>query len=269
MNETASRIEAPEVERHPGKFVWFELFSADAVLAQAFYRDVLGWKVQPFPMAGGRTYDMVYAGDTMIGGYAPLRRAGERSRWVGYASVTDVDRTVAEAVAAGARVVEPPSDIPDVGRRAGLVDPQGAEFSIFRSAMGDPADPPSVPEGRWLWNELHVRDTAAGLAFYGRVLGFRNRAFGPSTGEAYFILSRDGVDRGGVTSAGCERAPAYWLPYVHVQDMDAATQRTRRAGGQVRMVEDIPGVGRIGIIADPTGASIAMLSPRPMPATHA
>jgi len=56
----------------PGKFVWFELVSRDAKKAQAFYGEVLGWKVQPFPM-GNFTYEMILAGDTpdsMIGGYA-------------------------------------------------------------------------------------------------------------------------------------------------------------------------------------------------------
>ena len=80
---------------------------------------------------------------------------------------------------------------------------------------------------------------------------------------AYTILSRDGVDRGGVTSAGCRMVPAHWLPYVHVQDVDGAVDRTRRAGGQVRMLESIPGVGRIAIVAEPGGALLALLSPRP------
>src|SRR5713226_963425 len=35
----------------PGKFVWFELASSDAKKAQAFYGEVLGWKVKPFPMS--------------------------------------------------------------------------------------------------------------------------------------------------------------------------------------------------------------------------
>src|SRR5258708_31570165 len=58
----------------PGKFVWFELVSADARRAQAFYAEALGWKVVPFPM-GHATYELIYAGDTMIGGYAPPARA--------------------------------------------------------------------------------------------------------------------------------------------------------------------------------------------------
>lgn len=262
MSQTAERVQAAAVERHPGKFVWFELVTPDARRAQAFYAEVLGWRVQPFPM-GSETYEMVYAGDTMIGGYAAPRRPGERPRWLSYVSVTDVDRAVAQAVGAGGRLLEPASDIPGVGRRAGLVDPQGAEFRVFRSTMGDPPDPEQVPEGRWVWNELHVPDTSAALAFYGRVLGFQHRAFGPDAGEAYFILSRDGVDRGGVTSAGCNEVPPHWLPYVHVRDVDGAVARGRRAGGEVRMVEDIPGVGRFAVLVEPGGAALALLSPRP------
>jgi predicted enzyme related to lactoylglutathione lyase len=56
----------------PGKFAWFELVSSDAKKAQAFYGEVLGWKVAPFPI-GAFTYEMILAGDTvdtMIGGYA-------------------------------------------------------------------------------------------------------------------------------------------------------------------------------------------------------
>ena len=53
----------------PGKFVWFELVSRDAKKAQAFYGEVLGWKVASFPM-GNVNYEMILAGetlDTMIG----------------------------------------------------------------------------------------------------------------------------------------------------------------------------------------------------------
>jgi predicted enzyme related to lactoylglutathione lyase len=251
-----------EVERHPGKFVWFELVTPDPRRVQAFYAAVLGWKVQPFPISG-QTYDMVYAGDAMIGGYAALRTQGEPSHWVSCVSVEDVDRTVAEAVAAGGRVVDPVAETPGVGRHARIADPLGVELSLFRNAMGDPPDVMEVPEGRWLWNELHVPDPGAALDFYGRILGYQHRVMGSGGGEPYVILSRDGVDRGGVTNAGCREAPPHWLPYVHVKDVDRAAARARNAGGQVRMVEDIPGVGRFAAIVDPVGAVLALLSPLP------
>jgi hypothetical protein len=241
--------------------VWFELVTPDARRAQAFYREVLGWRVQPFPTGSG-TYEMVYAGDAMIGGYAAPRRTGDPSRWISCVSVEDVDATVAEAVARGARLLESPTDVPGVGRRAALVDPQGVELVLFRNLMGDPPDLDAVPDGQWLWNELHVPDVEAALGFYEPVLGYAHRGFG-SGGEPYTILSRDGVDRGGVTTAGCSETPPHWLPYVKVQDVDRAVARARQAGGQVRVVEDIPGVGRIAILSEPAGAVLALLSPRP------
>ena len=65
----------------PGKFVWFEHVSRDAKKTQAFYRDVLGWRVEPFPM-GSVTYEMIYAGDTMIGGYAAPKTDRQPSHWI-------------------------------------------------------------------------------------------------------------------------------------------------------------------------------------------
>ena len=51
--------------------------------AQAFYAEVLGWKVEPW---GDSTYDMILAGagiDTMIGGYTKLESDQEEPRWWG------------------------------------------------------------------------------------------------------------------------------------------------------------------------------------------
>ena len=101
----------------PGKFVWFELVSRDAKRAQAFYGEVLGWRVEGFPM-GDRTYEMIFAGDTMIGGYAEPKSGRQRSHWISYVSVEDVDAAAQAAAANGGKVVEAPYDIPSVGRAA-------------------------------------------------------------------------------------------------------------------------------------------------------
>jgi len=247
--------------RLPGKWVWFELVTPDVRRSQAFHAEVLGWKVQPFPI-GEQTYEVIFAADAMIGAYA-AQRAQRQSRWISAVSVADVERAVAEAVVLGGRPIEPISEVPGAGRRARLLDCQGVEFTVSRNAMGDPPDTQSVPEGRWLWNELHVPDAGRALDFYGRVIGYQHRSFGPGGGAPYVIFSRDGVDRAGVTSAGCPDVAPHWLPYVHVKDVDAAAARARAAGGQVRKVEDIPGVGRIAAILEPAGAMLALLSPRP------
>src|SRR3989454_2017118 len=210
----------------PGKFVWFELVSRDAKKAQGFYGEVLGWKIEPFPM-GKSTYEMILAGGTMIGGYTEPESDRERSRWISYVSVEDVDAAAKAAAANGGKVIEAPYDIPGVGRTAWIADPQGAELSPFKNAMGDPADA-LPPAGGWAWNELHTTDVAKALQFYEKVLGFSSRAMDMGPGGTYHILSRGGVERGGVTSYLPSGVPPPWLPYVAVEDADPTIARPPR-----------------------------------------
>ena len=252
----------PDRKLLPGKFVWFELVTRDAKKAQAFYGEVLGWKVQPFSM-GDSTYEMITIGegmDSMIGGYAMPKDERQPSHWISYVSVEDVDAAAKAATANGGRIVEPPYDIPQVGRTARIADPQGAELCLFRNASGDPDDA-LPPRGGWCWNELHTTDATKAIAFYEKVVGFSHRTLSGPAGT-YHILSRGGVDRGGVTDQGS--AQPSWLPYVAVDDADATVARARNNGGKVCVgPEDIPGVGRFGVLQDPTGASFAVLKPLP------
>jgi len=206
---------------------------------------------------------MIYAGDTMIGGYAAPKSDRQPSHWISYVSVEDVDASAKAATAKGGKVVEGPFDIPGVGRTARIGDPQGAEICLFKNATGDPADAPAT-HGGWLWNELHTSDPTKALAFYEKVIGFSHRSMDMGPGGTYHILSKGGVDRGGVTSHLPGGVPPHWLPYVTVDDVDATIARARKLGATIPMApEDIPGVGRIGVLKDPTGAVLSTMKPLP------
>jgi uncharacterized protein len=246
----------------PGKFVWFELITKDPKKAQAFYGEVLGWKVQAFPM-GDQTYEMIYAGDTMIGGYAAPKSDRQPSHWISYVSVEDVDAAVKAAAANGGKVVDSPYEIPGVGRTARIADPQGAEICPFKNAMGDPAEE-EASQGRFFWNELHTTDTAKALAFYEKVVGFSSRAMDMGPGGTYHVLEKNGVGRGGATNQLAPGVPPHWLPYVFVDDPDATIAAAKKLGATIQFgPEDIPGVGRFGVLQDPTGAVLAVMKPRP------
>jgi predicted enzyme related to lactoylglutathione lyase len=249
----------------PGKFVWFELVSRDAKKAQAFYGEVLGWKVKPFPM-GDFQYEMICVGDTidtMIGGYAAPKSDRQPSHWISYVSVEDVDATAKAAAAKGGKVVEAPFNLPGVGRAARIADPQGAELCLFSNATGDPPDALAPSSGGW-WNELHTSDPTKALPFYEKVLGFSYRSMDMGPGGTYHILSRGGVDRGGVTSYLQSGAQPHWLPYVNVDDVDGTTARAKKLGGTIQVrPEDIPGVGRFAVLQEPTGAVLAIMKPAP------
>jgi predicted enzyme related to lactoylglutathione lyase len=81
-------------------------------------------------------------------------------------------------------------------------------------------------------------------------------------GEKYHILSRDGVDRGGVMGHLAAGTPPHWLPYVAVDDADATIAHARKLGARISVSpEDIPGIARFAILEDPTGAVLAIMKP--------
>ena len=244
----------------PGKFVWFECVTRDAKRAQAFYGEVLGWKVEAFPM-GDFTYEMIKAGATAIGGYAPPADAKTPPHWISYLSVDDVDAAVKRVTAAGGKLLDGPSDIPTVGRMAKVADPQGAIFQLFRASDGDPADGPSA-NGQFYWNELWAADGKKAVAFYEKVAGFTHKDMDMGPEGTYHVLEKGDKSRAGIMTSTRKDVAPMWLPYVAVDDCDAAVARAKKQGGAVHVEPtDIPNIGRFAILSDPTGATIAVIKP--------
>ncbi len=54
------------------------------------------------------------------------------------------------------------------------------------------------------------------------------------------------------------------MGYIGVEDVDAATSRVIDRGGTVlRSPDEIPGVGRFSVVADPQGAALNLFKPQP------
>ena len=76
------------------------------------------------------------------------------------------------------------------------------------------------------------------------------------------MLNSGGKPRGGVTKSLNESVAGRWLNWVHVADVDATLIRAADAGGQaVTEASDYPGVGRMAILSDPTGAVFGVITP--------
>jgi predicted enzyme related to lactoylglutathione lyase len=115
----------------PGCVLWNELITSD-LSATAFYEKVLGLTTTAMDM-GGAKYTMFQAGDATVGGAAGPPVPGLPNHWHVYFAVRDADAAAAKISELGGEVLVPPFDIP-VGRIAMARDPQGALFSIIRSA---------------------------------------------------------------------------------------------------------------------------------------
>ena len=116
----------------PGTVCWNELITADPGVTR-FYSDVLGLTAATEDMGGGMSYTVFLVAGQPVGGTMPPQAPGVPNHWHVYFAVTDADATAAKVTELGGTVLVPPFDTP-VGRIAVVSDPQGAVFSIIKSA---------------------------------------------------------------------------------------------------------------------------------------
>lgn len=112
-----------------GHFHWNELATPDPERAKQFYQKAIGWTFTPMPMDEGATYWVAHIDNVPVAGIFPTNRPafqGVPEGWMPYLAVDDVDARVTKAVAAGAQLMRPIFDVPDVGRIAILTEPGGA-----------------------------------------------------------------------------------------------------------------------------------------------
>ena len=114
-------------------------------------------------------------------------------------------------------------------------------------------------EGHFVWRELMTSDADKARGFYGELLGWSFKDM-PMPNGTYTIISKGETQVGGMmqTPPGAP-FPPNWMSYVSVKNVDEAIDATTSRGGQKLMAEDIPGVGRIGVVMDPQGAAIGLM----------
>jgi uncharacterized protein len=114
------------------------------------------------------------------------------------------------------------------------------------------------------WVDIGTPDLPAAVAFYGDLLGWEAQDMGEEAGH-YTIVSKDGKQVAAISPAQ-QPGPPRWTTYVNVDDVDAVTKKAETAGGSVIVPPmDVMEAGRMAIIADTTGAVIALWQPRDHP----
>lgn len=116
----------------------------------------------------------------------------------------------------------------------------------------------STANSLFVWYELMTTDPAAAQAFYSQVIGWQAADSG-MPGMSYTLLSAGPHQVAGLMALPPETAaagaPPSWMGYISVDDVDAKAAAAQQAGGSVlRPADDIPGIGRFAVVADPHGA---------------
>jgi len=234
--------------------------TSDPAASAKFYQGLFGWTVQEHDMGPMGTYRLFTSGDRQVGGCMKAP-PGVPSHWLTYVGAEDCDATTKKAEGLGAKIMVPPTTVPDMVRFAIAMDPQGASFGILQG-IGPGADqppydgPPIV--GTFCWDELHTKDQDAAGKFYASLFGWTGKV-GEGDPMKYWHWMHNGKDIGGMMTLMQPGVPPNWLAYIAVSDVDASTKKVSDLGGKVLMpAMDIPKVGKFSVVADPTGAAFAL-----------
>jgi predicted enzyme related to lactoylglutathione lyase len=112
---------------------WFEINTHNSVALRAFYGDIFGWDLQPYP--GETPYALVDTGvDGAIRG--GLGDTDGANRVVIYLEVDDPQAYLDRIEQAGGRTIVPVTEIPDAVTFAHFADPEGNVIGLSKAAPG-------------------------------------------------------------------------------------------------------------------------------------
>jgi uncharacterized protein len=241
----------------PGAFCWIELMTSDAAGARSFYTQLFGWSVNENPMGDLGIY-YIFQKDGADAG-AMYERTAEMAGippfWMSYVRVDDADAATEKARSLGATVQNGPFDVGPQGRMTVFGDPQGAAFAIWQ-----PGENQGIgirdEVGTLCWNELQARDVDAAKKFYPALFPWQMKESPEYTEWHLGELPIGGM----MASQAPAEVPSYWLPYFAVDDCDAVVANAQALGANALVPAfDAANVGRMAILADPQGATFAVI----------
>ena len=109
-----------------------------------------------------------------------------------------------------------------------------------------------------------TNDVEKARAFYTSVIGWTFDPM-PMPEGTYWVAQQDGKPVAGMMAMQGivpDGIPPHWMSYLAVDDIDARVAAAQANGATIlRPSFDVPGVGRIAILTDPTGAAMGWITP--------
>ena len=115
-----------------GAFCWNELMTDKPDKAVEFYKAIGGFTEEKMDTGGHGPYHVLKADGKPRAGIMGKMSPQAPNAWLPYVQVASVDQTAEKAKKLGSQIVAGPQDIPNVGRFAVFIDPQGGALGILQ-----------------------------------------------------------------------------------------------------------------------------------------
>ncbi len=104
----------------------------------------------------------------------------------------------------------------------------------------------------FVWFHNSSKKPEESVSFYEKLLGWQPAAEGPP-GMTMF-----GGESGPFAAVGTKEGSVGWIPYVQVDDVDAATTKATKLGATVLEAKTRGPAGEFSVVRDPGGAAFAL-----------
>ena len=116
----------------------------------------------------------------------------------------------------------------------------------------------------FIWHELVTPDQKKSGEFFSKLFGWNTKEVDAGDYGTYTLFQNEGKDIAGMMNPTPDTPGegSYWHSYIAVTDIDSCARNASALGGNVLVPpHDIPNVGRICVVSDPTGAIAHLMQP--------
>jgi uncharacterized protein len=244
----------------PGAFCWVGLATSDLVNATAFYARLFSWRSEELPAGGFGAYRSLRRGDKEV---AILYRQTREARavqapphWTPLVLVVDAEASSLRVKELGGSILRDPLDLADAGRVAAVRDPLGGILSLWEAHAHAGAEL-TDDVGGLCWHELVTPDVERAKSFYGPLFGWQFAADSSGLATIINVGSHIGTMREQRQRQGA--LARSWISYFAVESARDAADTAEQNGGQIATEPADGPRGRTARLADPQGATFAVL----------
>ncbi|MDH3689469.1 MAG: VOC family protein [Gammaproteobacteria bacterium] len=116
----------------------------------------------------------------------------------------------------------------------------------------------------FIWHELVTSDQKKSGSFFAQLFDWELEEVDAGEFGVYTLFKRQGQDVAGMMNPTPETPGkgSYWHSYIAVDDIDSCAKQACVLGGKVLVSpHNVPDVGRISVVSDPTGAIAYLVQP--------